>query len=303
MRAEALHFALSSLRGEPQGLGVKMAAIKGKFWCWTWNNYPEDGEQRFYDEYHPSYMVVGREVGAQGTRHLQGYAEWNSARRLSDLHNGIAEIHFERRRGTGEQAATYCKKDGDFVEAGERSEDEQGHRSDLDAIDDAIREGATLREIACMFPSQWIRYNRGITSLYEQYHDEDERIMPECYWVYGPTGVGKTYSVTHRHWGNFSRIIDNKGQWFDGYRVDKEAFIIDEFKGGLDFPLLDAICEGYPVKVPVKGGFVRANPKYVYIISLYPPTTFWEEDQAAQILRRMKRVVFIPELNYPVEWN
>ena len=45
------------------------------------------------------------------------------------------KMHMEAARGTDEEASTYCKKDGNFVEIGERkSMGRKGARSDLDAI-------------------------------------------------------------------------------------------------------------------------------------------------------------------------
>jgi len=61
-------------------------------------------------------VFFGREVGASGTPHLQGYAE-APGRGLYLTHWKQAlgqSAHIESAKGTRAQNAVYCKKDGDF---------------------------------------------------------------------------------------------------------------------------------------------------------------------------------------------
>lgn len=89
-------------------------------WVFTHNNW----NQAHYDGYlalDTKYIVIGKEVGATGTPHLQGFFILVRSQRLSFLQNwfqGIGHGHFEPARGTNDQAANYCKKDGDFFERG-----------------------------------------------------------------------------------------------------------------------------------------------------------------------------------------
>lgn len=68
------------------------------------------------------YVVVGREVGQNGTPHLQGFILFKPEHRyrLAQVRQipGLQRAHLEPARGTNEQAATYCKKDGDYFEWG-----------------------------------------------------------------------------------------------------------------------------------------------------------------------------------------
>lgn len=99
-----------------------------KYWCWTLNNpTPTEIEhiekiirdiQQHSSEF--TYLVYGKETSASGTPHLQGYSEGKTRRSLVGIKRSLGRnIHAEQRRGTGLEAANYCKKDGDFVEAGE----------------------------------------------------------------------------------------------------------------------------------------------------------------------------------------
>jgi hypothetical protein len=68
------------------------------------------------------------------------------------------EIHLEVTRGTPKEAADYCRKDGEVVEFG--SIRRQGSRTDLEEIRLALVSGASEREIAEQYFSQWIRYGK-----------------------------------------------------------------------------------------------------------------------------------------------
>lgn len=110
-------------------------SMSTKFWCFTLNNPTEDVEQTvtdFLSSGDVAYGIFGREVGAAGTPHLQGFVILRRSRELSFLRRKF-QAHWSRRHAnsTNEQARDYCKKDGDFEEFGEFPRGGQGHRNDL----------------------------------------------------------------------------------------------------------------------------------------------------------------------------
>ena len=80
----------------------------------------------------PKYMIIGFEIGKEGTHHIQGYADFTNARTIGGLTKMIKFIHWEPRRGSWQQAVDYCKKDGKWYEYG--SPNEQGQRKDLQEV-------------------------------------------------------------------------------------------------------------------------------------------------------------------------
>ena len=60
------------------------------------------------------YATIEKEVGDNGTPHLQGYFELKSKARPSSLFNN-KRIHFEKAKGTREQNDQYCSKDNNIV--------------------------------------------------------------------------------------------------------------------------------------------------------------------------------------------
>ena len=96
-----------------------MSVVRSLGWCFTINNWtPEDEECLALLTGH-KYIVFGRETGEDGTPHLQGFVQFKSQRTLSSMSKALPRAHLEVTKGRPDQAAEYCKKDGDFYEEGE----------------------------------------------------------------------------------------------------------------------------------------------------------------------------------------
>lgn len=84
-----------------------------KYWCFTFNNYTEETEKKLMEqmEHKNISYIYGKEIGENGTHHLQGYIE--SPIRIRPIEAlKTTSVHWERRRGTREEAILYCVKDG-----------------------------------------------------------------------------------------------------------------------------------------------------------------------------------------------
>jgi len=66
------------------------------------------------------YGIYGKETGESGTPHLQGFVQFVNRKRPNQVSVTLGSVryHCERRRGTADEAANYCKKDGDYIEFG-----------------------------------------------------------------------------------------------------------------------------------------------------------------------------------------
>lgn len=87
--------------------------IRSRRWCLTLNNYTENDIKnltQFFNEY-----VIGREVGKNGTPHLQGYFENKSAVRFKTLKKEFARGHWEKPKGNKKQNFEYCIKEGNYI--------------------------------------------------------------------------------------------------------------------------------------------------------------------------------------------
>lgn len=244
------------------------------------NNYTEEEYEALKGMTQVRYMVIGKEVGESGTPHLQGYVEFLNSKKLATLKNINSRIHWERRFGTAKQAATYCKKEGNFIEIGEMSQ--QGKRSDLDDVVEMVEKNATSSEIAECFPKQYMMYGNGIERLKAvRYTDRTE---PPCVtWLWGKTGTGKTRTAVESH---SSFYIKDGTQWWNGYE-QQEAIIIDDFDGRWPYRDFLRLLDRYPYQGQFKGGYIKINSPFIYITCEYPPEHFWVDNELAQVKRRL----------------
>jgi len=132
----------------------------------TLNNYtPEDVAWLRTVNAKLNYLIVGHEVGENGTPHLQIYFQLANQAKLTTIKRwgGPWErMHFEAARAQSDlyehelagdfhapySARGYSMKDGNFFELGEcRSMGKKGARSDLNAVKEAIAKGDTYDTI------------------------------------------------------------------------------------------------------------------------------------------------------------
>lgn len=145
-----------------------MTSGAAKNWCFTKNNYTVEDETtlRALSDTTIKYLVVGKEIGEQGTPHLQGFLQLNDRKRRSQVKNILGECHLTVARFT-QNSITYCKKDGDFFEVGvfvEKSN--KGKRNDLADFMETVKAGerdpVALREshpeIAARYPRFFSSY-------------------------------------------------------------------------------------------------------------------------------------------------
>ena len=105
---------------------IKVKRISpSKSWCFTLNNYTETQLDQLVQGFKDKGLeyVVGREVGSQGTPHLQGYIKSNIKFRPMEYFSEnrpceyfpFPKCHWEKCKGNKEQNWNYCTKDGNYV--------------------------------------------------------------------------------------------------------------------------------------------------------------------------------------------
>lgn len=85
-----------------------------KHWVFTLNNYKD---QDILDicsicSRCSSFYIFGKEIGENGTHHLQGFISFKAKTRPKNLFTD--RIHWEVARGNRQQNIDYCKKDGNY---------------------------------------------------------------------------------------------------------------------------------------------------------------------------------------------
>ena len=88
-------------------------------YVFTLNNYTEEDVEALRQTQGSKYLLFGKEVGENGTPHLQGYVYFKNKKSFKQVKTLLGDrYHIEAQRGSCEQAIDYCKKDGDYEEIG-----------------------------------------------------------------------------------------------------------------------------------------------------------------------------------------
>lgn len=113
-----------------------------------------------------------------GRIHYQGYCEFKEKKSFKCIKKifGDDKIHIEPRMGSQMDAIAYCSKEETRedipIKVGKPSQ--QGHRSDLDSICDAIEARHTKREILLQFRGNALRHISHICKAVDIYWDKDK---------------------------------------------------------------------------------------------------------------------------------
>lgn len=298
---------------------------QARHWCFTLHgdvDHPPSTEVK--DEKKLiRYMVYQPEICPESKRfHWQGYVEFSKPVRLTALKKMNATAHWEKRRGTRDEARAYCKKEDSRCEGEEPTEigvweaGGGGSRNDLRAMQEELKKGTTSNFflLGCFFlsltqfgigtsmmtvaeqdPTAFFKYHRGF-AVYKAMVDKDKArkmlyAKPAVTVYWGETGCGKTRKVMEEepdiYW---VPIKVQAGQWWDGYDGE-EAILFDDFYGAVKQHDLLRLCDGYPCQLPVKGGHVQKAWKRVYFTSNQHPDSWWSGGLLPAMQRRITSVV------------
>lgn len=245
---------------------------------------------------HIRYMVCQREICPTTNReHVQGYVEFDKMMTRNQVKESIGDpaAHLEKRLGSQQQAIDYCTKNNTRVEdsvpfiLGEKAI--MGERNDLKGALEAIKKKKPISEIIEEQPNL-LRYYKQLEMYKRDTDEERDRNEPvEVEVLIGEPGTGKTKHVFDKEKDLFSVPIENGSNiWFDGYR-GQEAVLFDDFYGGIKYHLLLKLLDRYPIKVPIKGGFVNWKPKRIYITSNKPVNQWYNKDDIRALERRISK--------------
>lgn len=280
----------ASTGGEETREGGLRAGDRAKCVVWTLNNYTAHELGALCNSGPPvTYICWGKEVGSEGTAHLQGYLELNATYSYSRLHliPGLERAWFGRRRGSQAQAIAYTKKDGDWTEYGLCKA--QGKRTDLAELKEMVDEGKKELEIAEADFEGWCRSYKAL-ERYRYLKHQGPRTPPRVVLFWGLTGSGKTkraYAMGDDCW------VWGGDKWFDGYEGQKVA-VLDDFDGSqIAYRFLLRVLDRYRLQVPVKFGFTWWRPETIVITSNREAKSWYPNEDPAPLLRRIHEIRYL----------
>jgi len=273
-------------------LYVQMSNIQSRRWCFTLNNPSLEESAEFAlvcDSDVVRYACYGDELGEEGTPHIQGFVIFNKPVRLSGVKKLLLRAHWEKTMGTSEQAATYCKKDGKFVEFGEIPLDTK--------ITSAMLKEKWAHAIACakegkfdeIAPDLYLRYRNNIHAIYD-----DACTATECIdaldhlWIVGGSGIGKSRYCWQTFPGAYRKALN---KWWCHFSNEKVVIVEDVDPSHEKWlgSFLKIWSDHYPYIAERKGGSRLIRPEKIVVTSNYTiGQVFKESGIKIPLLRRFK---------------
>lgn len=252
--------------------------------CFTTNNWRDLEWNSFADwaKEYCTWAVCGREKGEEGTPHLQGACCLKTQMSLSKIKNfGLfSRSHIEQMFGTPADSLAYCtKEDKNAFVHGKMPT--QGKRSDIAGVLADMSQGMSFRDMLADHGPAIVKYTRGLQfakSLMDDPRDTSE--PPTVYWLWGPTGSGKTKCAWEFARALYSDAVwasNDTLQWYDGYSGEPAA-IMDDFRAKhVTFAFLLRLLDRYSLRVPIKGGFINWKPELIIITCPYSVARAFEK--------------------------
>ena len=252
------------------------------------------------------YICWAQEVASTGTPHLQGYAELKRQCKFAPIRDRLSASYICARapKATGWHAITYCQK-GDvdknvfrkqlkegkavinptWESRGEAKNSEQGKRTDVHDLIDAIQSGATTDAIKKEHMPTIARMPAGFQLMLSTLKPKPTKIKPLVHWFWGASGRGKT-SEAYRRFEldrNDPRVYKHnmEEKWWPNYDSEiQDIVLLDEYdseKIHFGFNRMKVLLDEYDVHVEQKHGGTWFNPKYIFITSEHHPRHYFED--------------------------
>lgn len=94
--------------------------LRSRGWTFTLNNYTEEEFKQLETYGHTNTLkfILGKEVGKEGTPHIQGYYYHKHPQTFEHMRGLNQRIHWERSKGSPDQNFQYCTKEGKAIHGG-----------------------------------------------------------------------------------------------------------------------------------------------------------------------------------------
>lgn len=252
-------------------------------------------------------------ISADGLHHIHMVIEDTVAMRWSKIKSSYCQgMHFASTKGNKKQADDYINKRGEFAEKGEIVIDtiyhgeihsNQGHRSDLDYIQELIDNGTHPNEIVSM-SLKYARLKKCIRDYYLAKKNKDVKLVnpdTEVHWLYGDTGTGKTHTyieLCEQYGENNVYWVTDYEHPFDDY-FGEDIIFFDEFRGNIRYSNFLNYIDKYKCKLPCRYSNSTKLYSKIYISSPLLPQEAYSHifengghDSIKQLMRRINDITY-----------
>lgn len=287
--------------------------------CLTWNNYTEENvaslEGLVDAVENVQYVCYTREIGKEGTPHLQGFIKCKKTVTTAWLVKMLPGIWCTKQSASDvDSAIDYCHKKGapndkwpddvevPLIEFGVRPKG-SGHRSDLDALHADILDGMSQRDVSNRHFGLYLRYSTGLQRYWTLNASTATRSQPKIYWLWGPSGSGKTHRITNYQSSvepdgsqsvskdrpeMYSLTHTTSGTWWDMYN-GQTVVLMDDLRGSwMPYSDLLRIFQSSPCQVAAKGVCHWLAAATFFVTTNLPPSELYSGmDDTTALARRV----------------
>lgn len=227
---------------------TKTRRVRSRRWVFTLNNYTEEEIDRVTQKHYQFNIIFGKEIGKNGTPHLQGYIEAKNAIALSTLQSILPRAHWEKARGNRQSNIAYCSKDGNFFST--------------------FEEDCCTKMLKSYNSCGWYPWQNVI--LEEIRNEPENRTIN---WIFDKTGnVGKSFLCKYLALQYQDELIIGEGKKTDVYNQILTFYTKHE-KGPriviLDIPRSNIDYINYAAVESIKNGLIYSG-KYEGGICIFP---------------------------------
>lgn len=237
---------------ESAKLGNTKQASPALKWCFTLNNYTEIEYKEMLDQFSSNSSkfsyIIGKEVGASGTPHLQGYVKFDKKQRPSALKLS-KRIHWESCKGSEEDNIKYCSKDGNYV-----------------------TNMKVKRPLKILDKCKLYDWQKDIISIVEK--EPDDRVI---HWYWEDKGnVGKTTFAKYlsHHYGAIPVEGKKNDILYCCAEFESDIYIFDferSMEEYISYGAIEKIKNGYFMCAKYESKPIIRNPPHVIIFANFEP--------------------------------
>ena len=249
---------------------------QGRKWLITVNNpkaigLNHEAIKEILIKFSPSYYCMADEIATTGTEHTHIFILSDSPIRFSTLKNRFPMAHIDKAYGSAVENREYVCKEGKwadtdkaetsipgtFVEWGHLPSEREEKAPLMARIIEDVSSGKSTTEIITDNPKLAFRIQDinilRQTLLAEKYAKEMRQL--EVTYLYGASGVGKTYGIFQRFPAESICRITNyrggNGVNFDAYSC-QDVLVFEEFNSQI--PIEEMLCylDIYPLMLPAR---------------------------------------------------
>lgn len=223
------------------------------------------------------YIYFGREICPDTQRpHLQGFLNTIKKRRLNGVQSLLpAHCHLERMRGSLEQNITYCGKDGQVTEFGDKplSRKEVGEKNSAASKEViSFAELGDHERIKEKHPGLYLRYFSTLKKIEADYLTSLPKKKLEHtdnFWIWGEAGSGKSLLAEELCGTTDEEVHDHlNSKWWNGYHGQPNV-IFEDLHYTMPFinTYLKIWADRKPFNAQIKGTSFKIRPKRLVVTS------------------------------------